>query len=108
MGINTERVLEILEAGEQLSNVSSLDQNPGVWEGQSGQSFCGADAQVNLIMMKEQITALREKERLVILMRYFRDMTQQQIADRLGVSQVQVSRIEKQALGKIREQMMVK
>jgi len=56
-------------------------------------------------MIKDEIAALREKERLVILLRYYRDMTQQQIADRLGISQVQVSRIEKQALQKIREKM---
>ena len=51
--------------------------------------------------------ALREKERLVILLRYYRDMTQQQIANRLGISQVQVSRIEKKALRKMREKMMI-
>ena len=55
--------------------------------------------------MRDMLMRLGEKERSVIIMRYFRDMTQQQTGDRLGISQVQVSRIEKRALKTMRERM---
>ena len=41
----------------------------------------------------------------MIVLRYFKDMTQQQIAGKMGISQVQVSRIEKKALEELRAMM---
>lgn len=108
LSMSRERVLEILEAGERLNHISSLDAQPTAGYEQGGMEAYSGERQTDLIMMKDEIAALREKERLVILLRYYRDMTQQQIAERMGISQVQVSRIEKQALQKIREKMMVK
>ena len=49
------------------------------------------------------IGSLSERERQVIVLRYFKDMTQQQIAGKMGISQVQVSRIEKKILKTMRE-----
>jgi len=60
------------------------------------------DAVINKIAVKEMLGELKPKERQVIILRYFRDMTQSAIAEVIGVSQVQVSRIEKKALAKIR------
>ncbi len=54
------------------------------------------------IALKEAITGLPERERLVIDLRYFRGLTQEKTAKILGVSQVQVSRIEKKALNLLR------
>ncbi len=106
MGISRERVLEIMEAGENLRNMASLEQQPMEHPCGERLSSNGEERQVNRIVLKEEIAALKEKERQVILLRYYRDMTQQQIADRMGISQVQVSRIEKRALEKIREKMV--
>jgi RNA polymerase sigma-B factor len=50
------------------------------------------------------IAALPERERRMLIMRYFESKTQQQIADWLGVSQMQVSRILARTLKKLREQ----
>ena len=58
---------------------------------------------VDIIDLKSAIGELAERERQIIVLRYFRDMTQQQIAGRLGISQVQVSRIEKRVLQRMRE-----
>lgn len=55
------------------------------------------------IMLKEMIGSLEPRERQIILMRYFKDMTQSEIARKLGVSQVQVSRLENKILDKLRE-----
>ncbi|MBR6720402.1 MAG: SigB/SigF/SigG family RNA polymerase sigma factor [Clostridia bacterium] len=51
--------------------------------------------------ISEGLSSLSKKERSVILMRYFRSMTQSTIADFMGISQVQVSRIEKKAKEKL-------
>ncbi|MCI5529516.1 MAG: sigma-70 family RNA polymerase sigma factor, partial [Blautia sp.] len=48
---------------------------------------------------------LEPKERQLIYMRYFQDMTQTQIAERMGISQVQVSRMEKRILKRLREKL---
>lgn len=61
------------------------------------------DTWVDTITLKELISRLNSKERQVITLRYFKDMTQQGVADILGVSQVQVSRIEKKALMKMKK-----
>ena len=52
--------------------------------------------------VKSAVQQLPERERAVILLRYFRDMTQQKTAQALGVSQVQVSRLERRAIQRIR------
>jgi len=51
--------------------------------------------------LREALGKLDERERQVILARFFKDETQSSIAERLGVSQVQVSRIEKAAIKKL-------
>lgn len=53
---------------------------------------------VDKIVLKEAIEKLGERERKIILLRYFRGRTQSQVAKMLGISQVQVSRIEKKIL----------
>ena len=55
------------------------------------------------IALKQAIAELPERERNVIGLRYFHGLTQDRVAKVLGVSQVQVSRIEKKAIGMLRE-----
>lgn len=57
----------------------------------------------NKLFLEEILNTLNAKERQLIYMRYFQERTQTEIAKELGVSQVQVSRMEKKILGKIRE-----
>ena len=103
MGISKERVMEILEAEESLASVESLD-NELIPEGMHGGEYVDEEAKnVDIIDLKSAIGELAERERQIIVLRYFRDMTQQQIAGRLGISQVQVSRIEKRVLQRMRE-----
>ncbi len=60
---------------------------------------------VDVIALKDIISRLEPKERQVIVMRYFQDKTQAEVAKEIGVSQVQVSRIEKRVLKSIKESM---
>lgn len=58
---------------------------------------------VEKIALRQAVEKLPERERLVIQLRYYHSLTQQRVAKVMDVSQVQVSRIEKKALDKIRE-----
>ena len=60
---------------------------------------------LNKILLEEILGILEPKERQLIYMRYFQDMTQTQIAERMGISQVQVSRMEKRILKRLREKL---
>ncbi len=58
---------------------------------------------VEKIALRQAISALPEREATVIKLRFFHGLTQQRVARVLGVSQVQVSRIEKKAIQRLRE-----
>ena len=57
------------------------------------------------LILKNAIDELAERDRKVIVLRYFRDMTQSEVADKIGVSQVQVSRIENRIIKEFREKL---
>jgi len=59
------------------------------------------------MVLKDLIKKLDERERKIIIMRYYRDKTQSQIAKELNVSQVQVSRIENKVLEKFKKELDV-
>lgn len=60
---------------------------------------------VDKFALKDMINSLEERDKNIILMRYFQDKTQSEIAERLGVSQVQVSRLENKILENIRKKL---
>lgn len=57
------------------------------------------------IALRDALCKLNERERKIIYLRYYKDRTQTQIASYIGISQAQVSRIEKSALEKIKKNM---
>lgn len=62
------------------------------------------DDMVDRILLESVIEKLPAREKQIIIMRYYRDNTQSEIAEALGVSQVQISRIESKVLKRIKEQ----
>lgn len=60
---------------------------------------------VDKYALKELIDGLEERDKKIILMRYFYDKTQSEIAKRLGVSQVQVSRLENKILENLKKKL---
>ena len=62
-----------------------------------------AETVVNQLLLEQLLAELDEQERQIIHMRYFEEKTQTQIAGILGLSQVQVSRLEKRVLGSMRK-----
>ena len=87
----------------------SLDA-PTDEDGADLQTFLGsADADtekdaLRRVELRELFAVLSERERQVLFMRYFQDRTQNEVGKRLGLSQVQISRIEKKALLRMRQQ----
>ena len=62
---------------------------------------------IDNIMLKEVLKSLDKRDKKIILLRFFRDKTQSEIAKVLGVSQVQVSRLENKVLEKIKDKLSV-
>ncbi len=62
---------------------------------------------LNRMLLKQLLDSLQEKERELIQMRYFQEKTQSEVAQVMGISQVQVSRLEKKILLHMREEIMV-
>jgi RNA polymerase sporulation-specific sigma factor len=54
------------------------------------------------IALKEAIEKLNEREKKIILMRFYQGKTQMEVSEEIGISQAQVSRLEKNALKNIR------
>ena len=65
---------------------------------------CNDEAWLENIALTEAMKKLKERERMVVDLRYFRGLTQEQTAAIVGVSQVQVSRIEKKIIESLRKE----
>ena len=63
------------------------------------------DEMIDKLELRAAIGELGERDRKVIMLRYFRDMTQSEVAAMLGISQVQVSRIESRIIGAFRSKL---
>jgi RNA polymerase sigma-B factor len=112
MEVNEEQVLEALQAagayragsldaprtgaGEDVAGELSVGDAIGVEEG----GFERAEERATLQPMFAYIT---ERERLVLTLRFGEDLTQAEIGERIGVSQMQVSRLIRHALARMRE-----
>ena len=63
---------------------------------------CSRELPVNKIFIKELLNKMNSRDRQIIMLRYFSGKTQSQVAKILNISQVQVSRIEKKILNKMK------
>ena len=59
---------------------------------------------INRIMVKQLLETLDDTDRKIIILRYFQNKTQSEIANIVGMTQVQVSRTEKKILEKLKKQ----
>ena len=98
---------EIAAAEEANAPVASLQMETG--DGFTLESVLGTEGMeegiVEKVALRAAIDSLPERERSVVLLRYFKNLTQDRAARVLGVSQVQVSRIEKKAMEHLRRKL---
>jgi RNA polymerase sigma-B factor len=103
-------VLEVMEANHNRRPLSldrpagsddSEESPPTDWIGEEDEAFELVEGRVAL---DAALPSLDDRERLVLRLRFAEDMTQSQIAERIGHSQMHVSRILRRALSRVREQ----
>ena len=103
-GLSVEEVASI-----DLATVAPESLQQETTEGLTLESTLGTTAPeenlIEKIALREAIDTLPERERMTILLRFFKGMTQQQVARILQVSQVQVSRLERRGLNHLRQQL---
>ncbi len=108
LDVSAEELATALEAGIKPESIYASPQD----DGKEGKALIdrlesGIDHEgeiVNKMLIRQLLDGLGERERKIIILRYFKQKTQSQIADMLGISQVQVSRIEKKVIATMREQ----
>ena len=107
-GLQEEEVVMSLESGAEVESLHKI-----IYQGEGNDIALldripkkenGQEQALEKIFLNEMLGKLEERERQLIRMRYFQDHTQTEIAEELGISQVQVSRMEKRILKKLREQ----
>lgn len=105
-GLSLEEIVLAMEACTEVESLSKpvlhRDGSEGVLAERIGGGENETEQIVNHLVMKQLLTELCEEDRRLIMLRYFENKTQSEIAAMFGISQVQVSRQEKKILGKMR------
>lgn len=100
---------EIAATETATLSVTSLQGESGE-EGFALEDVLGSDGMeeelLEKVALREAIDCLSERERMVIGLRFYKNLTQERCSRILGVSQVQVSRIERKAVQKLREKLL--
>jgi RNA polymerase sigma-B factor len=109
LGVETAEVLEALEANHNRRPLSldaprvgsEEDDSPPEWV---GEQELGYERVEDRIMLENVLPALGERDRQILKLRFVDEMPQSRIAERLGCSQMQVSRLLRRALQQLREE----
>jgi RNA polymerase sigma-B factor len=110
-GLSEEDVKAGLEALESFTALSLDAELPGSEDGYSlGDALGAPDPALDTVVDREavrlRLAALPERERAILYMRFFGDMTQSRIAEQLGISQMHVSRLISRCCARLREQVL--
>lgn len=108
-GVDKEEIIFAIESANSLQYLyDTIHQDDGapvlLIDKLSEEKKCD-DNLIERIALKEALRSLDEKARQIIMLRYFKDKTQVQVAKMLGISQVQVSRIEKKVLAQMKRRL---
>lgn len=114
-GLGKEEVVLALEANREVESIYQpvyerdgdelllIDQIDGNKRGDCGREEPEKEAVLNHMVIEQLLSLLGEQERKLLELRYFEGKTQNEVAAILGMSQVQVSRMEKRTLLRLRE-----
>ncbi|WP_459480376.1 RNA polymerase sporulation sigma factor SigF [Clostridium saccharoperbutylacetonicum] len=107
--VDKEEVLFAIESSNNLQylydTIHQDDGAPVLLIDKLSETGVDDDSLIEKIALKEALSGLDAKARQIIMLRYFKDKTQVQVAKMLGISQVQVSRIEKKVLLEMRRKL---
>ncbi len=109
-GLETEDIVMSISASSEVESLNKViyqgDGNEVLLMDKIEDNVSRHEKLINSIVVRELLEDLTEREKNIIVMRYFDEMTQTQVAGRLGISQVQVSRMEKKILGTMRSKLV--
>lgn len=104
--LTTEEVLEALEAGRAIVAASidndERDSGRGTVIDVQGEVDSGMEQVEQRMMVAKLLDSLPDRERTIVALRFYDGLTQSEIADRFGVSQMQISRILARTLDRLR------
>lgn len=107
--VDVQDVVFAMESNKQILSLST-DVSDGDGKGITLEEKIANDDNndnvIDNILLYKSISKLNEREKKIIMLRYFRDKTQKEVASVLGVSQVQISRLENKIIEKMKEEMM--
>ncbi|MBO4868158.1 MAG: sigma-70 family RNA polymerase sigma factor [Clostridia bacterium] len=108
-GVSEDELTDALESAYPMHSLSeTVSGDDGVTlEGAIPARDDGINDLCEMMSLRDAVSRLEPEERKIIYLRYFRDCSQQQIADALGISQVKVSRTEKKIYEKLRQMLTV-
>ena len=102
--LSPEEIAAAETAGQPVSSLQSETAEGLTLESVLGDE--GIEGEIlESLSLRQAVAQLKERERQVISLRYFRGLTQEQTAKIIGVSQVQISRIERRAVGELRKKL---
>lgn len=108
LGLTTEEVLEGLDA-QHAYRSNSLDEMVAGGDTSLADTLGGVDHDMENVEFRQTLEplldSLPERERTIVVLRFFANMTQTQIADRVGISQMHVSRLLSRTLSTLRRRM---
>jgi RNA polymerase sigma-B factor len=109
LGISTDEVVEGLDA-QQAYRSTSLDELVSGADTALADTLGAADAELDKVEYRQTLAPLLdelpERERTILVLRFFGNMTQTQIADRVGISQMHVSRLLAQTVAGLRRKLL--
>ena len=106
LGVDAEDVAEALEAARPYASIYEPAygaESDAMLLDTVGGACRELDSATDRVALKELLNTLSARERTIITLRYFSDQTQTQVAKSLGISQVQVSRLENAILQRLRK-----
>lgn len=107
-GVDADTLTEAFDAAAPPASIYESIYENGENEIRLLDTMAGDESEekiINKVMAENILTSLKPRERQVIVLRYYKGKTQSEIARIIGVSQVQVSRIEKRILENLRKSM---
>jgi RNA polymerase sigma-B factor len=110
LGVSEEDILEAMEVGGAYRS-TSIDSRPAensetlTLEGRLGEDDHGFDLAEHRVLLERVIEELPEREQTIIRLRFFEEMTQTEIAQRVGISQMHVSRLLARTLSVLRDRL---
>lgn len=107
-GVDADTLTEAFDAAAPPASIYESIYENGENEIRLLDTMAGEESEekiINKVMAENILTSLKPRERQVIVLRYYKGKTQSEIARIIGVSQVQVSRIEKRILENLRKSM---